>query len=151
MNSTISRGFVYRKAADRFHQWRFNDETFGLHFGTTDDANTFSQWIFRAIEMCEHPTGPTNEIFETTIPPTPKPDQTECSYDTSKVAVQVDIISVRPPPPPPPKSKAAPAQENIDLFDQIKISVNIHLKTVTTCFCNVLSIKQLLRLSFNRA
>ena len=53
VNSTVTRGFAYRTAADRFHQWRFNNETFGLHFGTIEEANNFSNWIQKAISAAE--------------------------------------------------------------------------------------------------
>jgi len=51
INCAILKGLKYNQATPTFHQWRDNRQVYGLNFGSKEEADSFAQAMFTALEV----------------------------------------------------------------------------------------------------
>ena len=51
INCAILKGFKYNQATPTFHQWRDSRQVYGLNFGSKEEADSFAQAMFAALDI----------------------------------------------------------------------------------------------------
>jgi len=51
INCAILKGFKYNQATPTFHQWRDSRQVYGLNFGSKEEADSFAQAMFAALDV----------------------------------------------------------------------------------------------------
>lgn len=51
INCAILKGLKYNQATVTFHQWRDNNQVYGLNFSSKDDAETFARAMLQALDV----------------------------------------------------------------------------------------------------
>jgi len=51
INCAILKGLKYNQATPTFHQWRDSRQVYGLNFGSKDEADSFAQAMFAALDV----------------------------------------------------------------------------------------------------
>ena len=51
INCAILKGFKYNQATPTFHQWRDSRQVYGLNFGSKEEAESFAQAMFAALDV----------------------------------------------------------------------------------------------------
>jgi len=51
INCAVLKGLKYNQATPTFHQWRDNRQVYGLNFSSKEEADSFAQAMFAALEL----------------------------------------------------------------------------------------------------
>jgi len=51
INCAILKGLKYNQATPTFHQWRDSRQVYGLNFGSKEEADSFAQAMFAALDV----------------------------------------------------------------------------------------------------
>lgn len=51
INCAILKGLKYNQATVTFHQWRDNNQVYGLNFSSKDDADAFARAMLQALDV----------------------------------------------------------------------------------------------------
>jgi len=51
INCAILKGLKYNQATPTFHQWRDSRQVYGLNFGSREEADSFAQAMFAALDV----------------------------------------------------------------------------------------------------
>ena len=51
INCAVNKGLKYNQATPTFHQWRDSRQVYGLNFGSKEEADSFAQAMFAALDV----------------------------------------------------------------------------------------------------
>ncbi|KAK0168894.1 hypothetical protein PV327_002654 [Microctonus hyperodae] len=77
INCAILKGLKYNQATVTFHQWRDNNQVYGLNFSSKDDADAFARAMLQALDVLSNGSNISRSLVPTGTPAGQQPVYTQ--------------------------------------------------------------------------